>query len=159
MIRRARPEDRVAVEAIVQAAYAIYVDRIGKPPGPMLDDYAGLIEDDIVSVLEDADGTVAAIIVLVPQPDHLLLDNIAVRPDRQGQGLGRRLIGFAEDEARRLGFAELRLYTHEKMVENIALYSRLGFAETGRGHQAGYDRVFMTKRLASDPSGEPSIRS
>jgi ribosomal protein S18 acetylase RimI-like enzyme len=95
----------------------------------------------------------------VPQPDHLLLDNIAVRPDQQGQGLGRRLIAFAEDEARRLAFAELRLYTHEKMVENIALYTRLGFAETGRGHQAGYDRVFMTKRLTTDPPTEPATRS
>src|SRR5438128_8893873 len=99
MIRRARLDDRAAVEAIVHAAYAIYLDRIGKPPGPMLDDYARLIADGVVSVLEDGDGTMAAIIVLVPQPDHLLLDNIAVRTDRQGQGLGRQLIAFAEDEA------------------------------------------------------------
>ena len=158
MIRRARPADRAAVEAIVHAAYAIYVDRVGKPPGPMLDDYARLIADGAVSVLEDADGTIAAIVVLVLQPDHLLLDNIAVRPDRQGQGFGRQLIAFAEAEARRLGFTELRLYTHEKMTENIALYKRLGFVETGRGHQAGYDRVFMTKRLATDPPTEPATR-
>jgi len=77
----------------------------------------------------------------------MLLDNIAVRPDRQGHGLGRRLIAFAETEARRRGFTELRLYTHERMTENIALYTRLGFIETGRGRDAGYDRVFMTKHL------------
>ena len=77
-----------------------------------------LIADGVVSVLQDADGAMTAIIVLLPQPDHLLLDNIAVRPDRQGQGLGRQLIAFAEDEARRLGFCELRLYTHEKMIGN-----------------------------------------
>ncbi|MGA8403048.1 MAG: GNAT family N-acetyltransferase [Stellaceae bacterium] len=111
MIRAATPPDRVTVEGIVHQAYAHYVERIGKPPGPMLDDYAALIGDRAVSVLE-ADGTIAAIIVLLPKPDHLLLDNIAVRKDRQGQGLGRRLIAFAEIEARRLGYAELRLYTH-----------------------------------------------
>ncbi|MBV9017079.1 MAG: GNAT family N-acetyltransferase [Alphaproteobacteria bacterium] len=147
MIRRARPEDRAAVEAIVRDAYSIYIERMGKPPGPMLHDYAALIAQGAVSVLEEADGLIAAIIVLVPKPSHLLLDNIAVRPDRQGSGLGRRLIAFAEDEARRLGYRELRLYTHEKMTENIALYQRVGFVETGRGRQAGYDRVFMTKRL------------
>ena len=49
--------------------------------------------------------------------------------------------------ARRLGYRELRLYTHEKMTENIALYLRVGFAETGRAQEAGYDRVFMTKHL------------
>ena len=146
MLRTARPEDRAAVETIVNAAYGVYTERIGKAPGPMLDDYAGLIAVGAVSVLEDPDGVVAALVVLLPKPDHLLLDNIAVRPDRQGRGLGRQLIAFAESEAQ-LGYAELRLYTHEKMTENIALYGGLGFRETGRGHQAGYDRVFMTKKI------------
>ena len=149
MLRRARPKDLAVVQAIVNAAYSIYVGRIGKPPGPMLDDYAGLIAAGAVSVLEDPDSAVAALVVLLAKPDHLLLDNIAVRPDHQRQGLGRRLIAFAESEARRLGYAELRLYTHEKMTENIALYTRLGFRETGRGQEAGYDRVFMTKPLGA----------
>jgi ribosomal protein S18 acetylase RimI-like enzyme len=147
MLRTARPEDRAAVEAIVEAAYSVYVERIGKPPGPMLDDYAKLIGAGAVSVFDDPDGAIAALVVLLPQPDHLLLDNIAVRPDRQGTGLGRRLVAFAEAEARRLGYAELRLYTHATMTENIVLYTRLGFREIGRGLAAGYDRVFMAKDL------------
>jgi GNAT superfamily N-acetyltransferase len=147
MIRRARPEDRKTVEAIVREAYSIYIPCMGKPPGPMLDDYGKLIAEGAVSVLEDGNGAIAALMVLLPKTDHLLLDNIAVRPDRQGQGLGRQLIAFAEAEARRLGHSELRLYTHATMVENIALYQRLGFIETGRGQEAGYDRVFMTKGL------------
>ena len=151
MIRRAGPGDRAAVEAIVYAAYSIYVERIGKPPGPMLDDYVRLIEENAVSVLEMPDGVIAALIVLLPRSDHLLLDNVAVRPDRQGKGIGRRLVAFAEGEARRHGHAELRLYTHQTMTENIALYVRLGFEETGRGYEAGYNRVFMTKRLGSEP--------
>jgi ribosomal protein S18 acetylase RimI-like enzyme len=150
MLRTALPEDRAAVEAIVKAAYSVYVERIGKPPGPMLADYAELIASGAVSVLEDPDGTIAALIVLLPKPDHLLLDNIAVRPDRQGQGLGRRLVAFAEGTARGLGYAELRLYTHEKMTENIALYTRLGFRETGRGRGSGYDRVFMVKSIGPE---------
>jgi GNAT superfamily N-acetyltransferase len=148
MIRRAKPADRAAVESIVNEAYALYIDRIGKPPGPMLDDYGALIAAGAVRVLDPDAGEIAAIIVLLDKADHMLLDNIAVRRDRQGQGLGRQLIAFAEDEARRLGFAEIRLYTHVTMVENITLYTRLGFAETGRGRDGGYDRVFMTKRLA-----------
>ncbi len=147
MLRTARPDDCAAVEAIVAAAYSVYIGRIGKAPGPMLDDYAGLIASGALSVLEGADGVIVALIVLLAKPDHLLLDNIAVHPDRQGRGLGRRLIAFAESEALRLGYTELRLYTHERMTENIALYTRLGFRETGRGHDAGYDRVFMTKAL------------
>jgi GNAT superfamily N-acetyltransferase len=147
VIRQAVASDCAAIEAIVQAAYSGYVGRIGKPPGPMLDDYPKLIEAGAVSVLQEADGGITALIVLLAKSDHLLLDNVAVRPDRQGQGLGRRLIAFAESEARRLGHTELRLYTHEKMTENIALYGRLGFVETGRRREAGYDRLFMRKSL------------
>jgi ribosomal protein S18 acetylase RimI-like enzyme len=146
VIRPAAAADRAAVEAIVRAAYAVYISRLGKPPGPMLDDYAGLIAAGAVSVIDEHDG-IAALIVLIPKPDYLLLDNIAVRPDRQGRGFGRTLIEFAEREATRRGYRELRLYTHQTMVENIALYTRLGFVETGRGREDGYDRVFMTKLL------------
>jgi ribosomal protein S18 acetylase RimI-like enzyme len=139
VIRLGRPEDREAVEATVRAAYSVYIERMGKPPGPMLDDYARLIADHALSVVEEA-GEIVALIVLLPKPDHLLLDNVAVRPDRQGAGLGRRLIAFAGDEARRRGYREVRLYTHQTMTENIALYRRLGFVETGRGSQDGYER-------------------
>ncbi|HEY1798973.1 MAG TPA: GNAT family N-acetyltransferase [Stellaceae bacterium] len=148
MIRAADPADQAAIEAIVRAAYAVYIPRIGKPPGPMRDNYAKLIADGAVSVIEEAGAEIAALIVLIPKPDHLLLDNIAVRPDRQGKGFGRALIEHAERQASRLGLREVRLYTHEKMVENIALYERIGFVETGRGNDGGYDRVFMTKTLA-----------
>jgi len=119
---------------------------MAQPPDPMFDDYAARIADGTVSVLEDACGEVVAMIVLLQRSDHLLLDNIAVRPDRQGRGCGRRLIAFAETEIRRVSLPELRLYTHQAMTENIALYKRLGFEETGLRHQNGYDRVFMRKR-------------
>ena len=50
----------------------------------------------------------------------LSLDNVAVAGNFQGKGIGRRLIDFAEAEARRRGFGEIRLYTHQTMHENIA---------------------------------------
>ena len=146
-IRPAVAADVATIRAIVDAAYGIYIPRMGKPPGPMLDDYDALVAAGRVSVL-DADGAIAGAIVLLPQEDHLLLDNVAVAPAFQGRGLGRALMAFADDEARRLGFDEVRLYTHVVMTENQALYARLGFEETHRGEQDGYDRVFMRKRLA-----------
>ena len=85
--------------------------------------------------------------MLLPTTSHLLLDNIAVSPARQGLGLGRRLLAFAEAEALRHGYHEIRLYTHQTMVENQRLYTSIGYEETGRGNEAGYDRVFMRKQL------------
>lgn len=143
-IRPADATDLTEVERIVQAAYRMYVARIGKPPGPMLDDYAALIRSHAVWV---AGVPIAGLIVLLPEADHLLLDNIAVDPKVQGTGLGRRLMQFADAEARRRGYGELRLYTHQMMTENIALYSRTGWTETGRGEQNGFARVFFRKAV------------
>lgn len=113
----------------------------------MLDDYDRRVAHGEAWVAEK-DGAIAGMLVLLPRKDHLLMDNVAVEPACQGRGLGKALISFAEAEARRLGYGEIRLYTHETMVENIAMYRRLGYEETGRGRQAGFDRVFMRKPLA-----------
>jgi GNAT superfamily N-acetyltransferase len=86
-------------------------------------------------------------LVLEETPEGFLLDNIAILPEGQGKGYGRALIEFAEAEARRRGFAEIRLYTHEMMTENIVLYKRIGFVETHRISEKGFDRVYMTKQL------------
>jgi len=145
-IRAATAVDLPAIADIVDEAYRHYIARLGKPPGPMLDDYAARVSERAVWVLEE--GTVlAAIIVLLPAPNYLLLDNLAVSPARQSLGLGRRLLAFAETEALRRGYREIRLYTHQTMVENQRLYASIGYEETGRGTEAGYDRVFMRKQL------------
>jgi ribosomal protein S18 acetylase RimI-like enzyme len=145
-IRAATAADVPAIADIVDQAYRYYIDRIGKPPGPMLDDYAARVSEGTVWVLEE-EAVIAAIIVLLPAPHYLLLDNIAVSPARQGLGLGRRLLTFAEAEALRRGYREIRLYTHQTMVENQRLYASIGYQETGRGTEAGFDRVFMRKPL------------
>jgi GNAT superfamily N-acetyltransferase len=145
-IRKAGLEDVPAIERIVRAAYARYIERIGKPPGPMLDDYPARVGEGVTWVLDEG-GAAAGVLVLLPEADHLLLDNVAVDPARHGAGLGRRLIAFAEDEARRRGYAEVRLYTHLMMHENLVLYPKLGYEEYARFEQAGYQRVFMRKRV------------
>jgi ribosomal protein S18 acetylase RimI-like enzyme len=147
LIRAATAADAAAIGQIVEQAYRHYIPRIGKPPGPMLDDYATRVAEGVVWVIEDESG-LAGVIVLLPRPHHLLLDNVAVAPTRQGSGLGRRLLAFAEAEAVRRGYREIRLYTHQTMTENQRLYAAIGYEETGRGTEAGYDRVFMRKRLA-----------
>ncbi len=145
-IRHAEAADREAVERLVNEAYAPYVPRMGKPPGPMLDDYAARIAERSVRVLTDG-SEIVGLLVLLPSPGYLLLDNIAVAPRRQGGGVGRRLLAFAETEARQRGYEELRLYTNTAMHENMAMYPRLGWVEYDRAEQAGYSRVFFRKRL------------
>ena len=145
-IRRAAESDASAVRAVVDAAYSMYVPRIGRRPAPMAADYAQLIADGEVWV-GDEDGTVVGVLVIRAAGDALELENVAVAPDRQGHGHGRALIAFAEQKALELGLATVELYTNEAMVENVQLYPRLGYAEVGRRVEDGYRRIFFRKTL------------
>ena len=145
-IRIATLRDLPDIERIVAQAYGHYVARIGATPGPMLDDYPARIAQGVVHVLWVRD-TVQAVLVLIQEADCLLLDNIAVAPQAQGKGYGRDLMQFAEHVARRAGYASIRLYTQEKMTENIAIYKRYGYVKTHRAEEIGLKRVFMKKAL------------
>ena len=145
-LRSATAADAGGIAECVRAAYSPYIERIGKPPGPMLDDYEKVVRDHRVHVVDD-DGEIVGVLVLIEQEDGLMLDNIAVCPSRQGAGIGRRLMEHAEAEARRLGYAHVDLYTHQQMTENIALYARRGYEEIERRVERGYPRVYMRKRL------------
>jgi GNAT superfamily N-acetyltransferase len=146
MIRKARAEEAETARDVVLAAYQRYVAIIGSPPGPMLDDYAARIRSDQLWVLDD-DGVIAGVLVLEDGPACFMLDNIAVRPDRQGRGFGRQLLDFAEQEAGRCGWGTITLYTNAVMTENIAIYAARGYVERERRAEKGFDRVYMEKRL------------
>jgi len=149
VLRRAEPDDEVAVRACVVAAYSHYIARLGMAPGPLREDYAALIAQGIVYVLVAADG-LRGLVVTTPHEDSQFLANIAVDPRYQGRGLGRRLMGFVEERAHAEGRAAITLHTNEVMTENIALYGRLGFVETARRTEHGFRRVYMRKTLAGD---------
>jgi len=146
-IRPAERGDAAVVRDLVRMAYSKYVERIGKEPAPMLEDYDALIRAGEVWVWDEG-GEVLGVLVMRSADDHLFVDNVAVAPGHQGRGLGRELLAFAEERAEREGLPEVSLYTNEKMHENLAVYAKLGFEETGRGVDGGYRRVFMRKRLS-----------
>jgi ribosomal protein S18 acetylase RimI-like enzyme len=146
-LRPAAPSDAEAVAALVDAAYGHYVERIGRPPGPMTDDYGEVIRTCDVTVASDPDGAVVGALVLAVTDEGFAVENVAVHPAHQGRGLGRALLELAEAEARRAGFDSLYLYTHEKMSENLALYARIGYVEYERRSEKGLARVFMRKQL------------
>jgi ribosomal protein S18 acetylase RimI-like enzyme len=145
-VHAATAADLPEIERCVGAAYAMYVERIGQPPAPMSADYEALVGRGVVRVAEDDRG-LAGLVVAWPEPDHLFIENVAVWPERQGEGIGSRLLEACAARARELGLGELRLYTNEAMTENLAYYPRRGFVETGRRVEDGFRRVYFSKRL------------
>jgi ribosomal protein S18 acetylase RimI-like enzyme len=134
------------VSALVNAAYGHYVERIGMLPGPMTDDYAEVIRSSQVTVAE-SHGTIVGVIVLTTTDEGFVIDNVAVHPSHRGKSLGKALLQLAEAEARRAGFGSIYLYTHEKMTENLALYSRIGYVEYDRRSQGKFSLVYLRKNL------------
>jgi ribosomal protein S18 acetylase RimI-like enzyme len=145
-VRPAGVEDAPAISECVAAAYRHYIARLGKPPGPMLDDYRAVIQQHEVLVLTEG-ARIIGLLVLKRQLQSLLVDNVAVHPDYKGKGLGRKLMAIAEEKARRLGLCTVTLYTNECMTENIELYKKPGYAETERKTEQGYRRVYMRKSV------------
>ena len=144
--RTATTADVQDVAALVDAAYGHYVENIGMLPRPMTENYTEVIAKRQVTLAE-SDGTIVGVIVLVVNDEGFLIDNVAVHPSHRGKGLGKALLEFAEAEARRAGFDSIYLYTHEKMAENLALYSRIGYVEYDRRSQGTFSLVYMRKHF------------
>jgi N-acetylglutamate synthase-like GNAT family acetyltransferase len=145
VVRAATVADVADIERLIAEAYTPYVARIGRAPAPMSADYRTLVTaTDQTWVLVDG-GEVMGVLVTIPKSDHLLIENVAIAPSAQGRGHGRTLLACAERQARELGLPELRLYTNAAMTENLAFYPRMGYRETARRAQDGFDRVFFVK--------------
>lgn len=146
LLRPARLEDVPGVTACACSAYLHYIERIGKQPGPMLDDYAEVIKQFQVHVAIQGKAVVGAIVLKITD-EGFYVDNVSVCPSVKGRGVGRRLLELAESEARRQGYSSIYLATHELMTENRALYSRIGYVEYDHRVINGYSRVFFRKPL------------
>lgn len=146
-LRQAREADLPSIQRVIAAAYHKYLTRMDRPPAPLLRDYRRSIEAGAVWV---TGSPVIGLISLTQADDMILIENIAVHPDLQWNGLGRRLMEFAEEQARKHRLRRLALYTNEVMTENQAIYARLGYRVIDRRVEDGYRRIYMEKILPAE---------
>ncbi|PIE16010.1 MAG: GNAT family N-acetyltransferase [Rhodobacterales bacterium] len=146
-IRLARAEEECAVRRCAEGAFMPYVAAIGQKPAPMTADFHALIAAGCLYVAVQDDTDILGFIVFYRQGASIQLENIAVRPDMAGRGIGKRLIGFCEAEAKRQRAVSVTLYTNAKMTDNLSIYPHLGYQETDRRRENGFDRVFFEKCL------------
>jgi len=147
LIRPALLSDADAVARFVKAAFTPYIERIGKPPAPMLADFPELIAAGKVWVAEIA-GRVVGVLVQYKTETGFYIDTVAALPELHGTGVGRALLLFAESEAARRGYRSIYLCTNVKMTENQIFYPKIGYVEYERKLDQGYDRIFYRKQLA-----------
>ncbi|MEU6842299.1 GNAT family N-acetyltransferase [Streptomyces sp. NPDC046716] len=75
------------------------------------------------------------------------LTRVYVRKELRGKGGAALLVGVAEDAARTLGAARVRLDTRADLTEARALYARLGYAETEPFNDDVYAEHWFVKKL------------
>ena len=130
-LRQAVAADAPAIRDLTRAAYTKWIAVIGREPKPMLADYAEALRKHRIDLLYLDDG-LAALIETIPEPAHLLIENVAVAPAFQGQGLGRKLMATAIGYlGERYGDAPQWLGVWCQNLRAQALYRSYGFEKIG----------------------------
>lgn len=148
-IRRASAGDVPTLSHIAKAAYSPYVVRMGQKPGPMVSDFAAYVAAGVAYVAE-ASGVAAGYIATYEKDAGQFIENVAVHPDHQGEGIGRALLYFAEQEADDNCLARLFLYTNVNIIKNLNFYPQLGYVETSRVSEDGFDIIYFEKRITHE---------
>jgi GNAT superfamily N-acetyltransferase len=135
--------DWSALLSLILEAFAYMAGRIDPPSSALRltpEAVAAQVASGVVFVAEEA-GQLVGSVFCEQKGDALYVGKLAVRPDRQGRGIGRALLQAAGDEARRRGLAALELQTRIELTENHAAFARLGFTKVAESAHPGYARA------------------
>lgn len=146
-IRPAREADLRALQALAHDAFAPYVAQVGRSPAPMQADLSAPVARGDVHLACAPGRLVLGFVQCRVEGDAMSLDTLAVCPAHGGRGIGRGLVAHVEALAQAQGLRAVTLYTNAAMTRNLRFYPALGYRQTGRRVQDGFDRVFFRKEL------------
>lgn len=128
VLRRATLADVPAIRALKDMAYAANETITGVVSLPRLVDYAAMLSDHEIWVV-DGEGHLAACTVLAVAPEAVIY-SLAVHPAEQGRRLGDAILAFSEKRLGELGADRIKLFTHAALDQRIAWYERRGYRRT-----------------------------
>ncbi|CCV03219.1 GCN5-related N-acetyltransferase [Mesorhizobium metallidurans STM 2683] len=141
------------VLALITRAFAA-MDGVIDPPSSAhqlspenLRDKAG--RETVFAALKD--GRIVGCAFVLERTDDLYVGKLAVEPELQGQGIGRRLVQAVEALAHGRNKPTIALQTRIELTGNHAAFARLGFRETERTAHDGYSQptsITMRKALS-----------
>jgi N-acetylglutamate synthase-like GNAT family acetyltransferase len=111
MIRRAGAEDAQAIRDLTRQAYAKWIPVIGREPFPMTADYQLAVARHWIDLLEEG-KELLGLIEMIPQADHLFIENLAVSSGYQKGGAV---------------LPEVQLATNKAFSSNLTFYQKRGF--------------------------------
>jgi GNAT superfamily N-acetyltransferase len=103
-------------------------------------------------VWRDADGQMVAFNMVHRSGTEGWMGPLAVRPDRQGEGLGSTMVRTGIEWLQRQGAITIGLETMPRTVDNIGFYSRIGLVPS-------HLTVTLVHEVARRPAGVPELLS
>jgi DNA-binding MarR family transcriptional regulator/GNAT superfamily N-acetyltransferase len=111
-------------------------------------DVAGMAPPEGVFLVGRVDGEVMACGGVQRQGRTIgEIKRMWIAPEWRGCGLGVRMLGALEDQARRLGYREVYLDTNGTLLEAIAMYQRSGYHPIERYNDNPYAQAWFAKTL------------
>ncbi|MFP8889615.1 GNAT family N-acetyltransferase [Natrialbaceae archaeon A-CW2] len=151
-IRPARPADAARVARLYRQAYASaaalgFPSRMTEIDAETVGDW---LEADARTLLAfDEEDEPIATVRLLEEREEPYLERLAVRPDRQGEGIASTLVGRMERYARNHGYACIQLTTFDEHPFLLEWYRDRGYEpiEYHERPERSYDFVTMEKPL------------
>jgi predicted N-acetyltransferase YhbS len=137
------PERAEDVHRLTQAAFAGY-GVLDPPSGAVREDLARVVADlrEGGGAVAERDGEpVGSLRWRIAEDGDLHVRRVAVPPDLQRRGIGRALMRWAEEEARRRGCGGVFVGVRVTLPGNLAFYRSLGYELTGEHHHDGYEHT------------------
>jgi len=142
LIRPARAEEADAIVALIHRAFGQYRGKL-RPESSALLESADTIRAAMKTgtvLLAVRAGAILGCISVQRKAGCAYAGRLAVEPMEQGTGIGRALIAEAEEVARRMGVARLRVDVRLKLRDNLAFFKALGFADGPQRCHPGFSR-------------------
>lgn len=157
-LRPRRPDDDKFIRTIAHVSFVRYSH------APDRSIMAMLREPSAKALVAEVDGVLLGFAVVSfqsigrafgpwEQPSVASLDAMAVRPDAQGRGVGRALLGSAEDMARKQGAVCMTLRTATLNIRALSLFRAVGYqatVEIASFYRDGQPALAMTKLLSNE---------
>jgi GNAT superfamily N-acetyltransferase len=156
-LRPVRDADSSALIELIGTCWAEYpgcvLDVDGEEPWLRAPAAASAADGGSCWVVEDGGGVVVACVGIKPRAGGIAeLKSLYVARRARRRGLGARLTGLVEAEARRLGARRMVLWSDTRFGDAHRLYERLGYARTGRTRElhdlSGTSEYEYAKQLA-----------
>jgi GNAT superfamily N-acetyltransferase len=135
-IRKAVPDDSGTIAAVLLSAFteyeSLYTAEAFAATTPSSDQILARLAEGPIWVALKNDAVVGTISA-VPKREGLYLRGMAIAPAGQGEGIGRKLLEYAEALAIQRGCERLLLSTTPFLTRAIRLYEQNGYCRSDEG--------------------------